>query len=71
VSEPILHHFDWSRYAEKVRVLPGIKGLAWRSVQVAAWEQRVRAVGHGRRSDYEAGEVVVHFPRIGYVVAAA
>jgi glutathione S-transferase len=34
VSELILHHFDWSPYAEKVRVLLGIKGLAWRSVQI-------------------------------------
>jgi glutathione S-transferase len=34
VSEPILHHFDWSPYAEKVRVLLGIKRLAWRSVQI-------------------------------------
>ncbi|HWJ05507.1 MAG TPA: glutathione S-transferase family protein [Steroidobacteraceae bacterium] len=32
--EPILHHFDWSPYAEKVRVLFGLKQLAWRSVQV-------------------------------------
>jgi glutathione S-transferase len=29
-----LHHFDWSPYAEKVRVLLGIKRLAWRSVQI-------------------------------------
>lgn len=34
MTEPILHHFDWSPYAEKVRVLLGIKGLAWGSVQV-------------------------------------
>jgi glutathione S-transferase len=34
VSELILHHFDWSPYAEKVRVLLGFKGLAWRSVQI-------------------------------------
>lgn len=34
MSEPILHHFDWSPYAEKVRVLFGLKRLAWRSVQV-------------------------------------
>jgi glutathione S-transferase len=34
VSELILHHFDWSPYAEKVRVLLGIKALAWRSVQI-------------------------------------
>ena len=32
--EPILHHFDWSPYAEKIRVLFGLKRLAWRSVQV-------------------------------------
>lgn len=34
MNELILHHFDWSPYAEKVRVLLGIKGLAWRSVQI-------------------------------------
>ena len=34
MSDLILHHFDWSPYAEKVRVLLGIKGLAWRSVQI-------------------------------------
>jgi glutathione S-transferase len=34
VSELILHHFDWSPYAEKARVLLGIKGLSWRSVQI-------------------------------------
>jgi glutathione S-transferase len=34
VAEPILHHFDGSPYAEKVRVLFGLKGIAWRSVQV-------------------------------------
>ena len=34
MAELILHHFDWSPYAEKVRVLLGIKGLAWRSVQI-------------------------------------
>jgi glutathione S-transferase len=34
MTEFVLHHFDWSPYAEKVRVLFGIKGLAWRSVQI-------------------------------------
>lgn len=34
MSELILHHFDWSPYAEKVRVLLGLKGLAWLSVQI-------------------------------------
>ena len=31
---PILHHFDWSPFAEKARVVFGLKGLAWRSVQI-------------------------------------
>lgn len=30
----ILHHFDASPYAEKARLLFGIKGLAWDSVQI-------------------------------------
>jgi glutathione S-transferase len=34
MSGLVLHHFDWSPYGEKVRVLLGIKGLAWRSVQI-------------------------------------
>ena len=34
VADLILHHFDLSPYAEKVRTLLGLKGLAWRSVQI-------------------------------------
>ncbi len=34
MSEPILHHFDWSPFAEKVRLALGLKALAWRSVQI-------------------------------------
>ena len=34
MSEIILHHFDISPFAEKVRVALGIKGLAWCSVQI-------------------------------------
>lgn len=34
MTDLILHHFDWSPYAEKVRVLLGIKGLPWRSVLI-------------------------------------
>jgi glutathione S-transferase len=34
VSELILHHFDVSPYAEKVRLMLGIKQLAWDSVQI-------------------------------------
>ena len=30
----ILHHFDASPFAEKVRLILGFKGLAWRSVQI-------------------------------------
>lgn len=32
MSELILHHYDFSNYAEKVRLALGYKGLAWRSV---------------------------------------
>ena len=34
MNELILHHYNESPYAEKVRVLLGHKGLAWRSVKV-------------------------------------
>jgi glutathione S-transferase len=32
MSELILHHYDTSPFSEKVRLLLGLKGLAWRSV---------------------------------------
>lgn len=32
-DEIILHHYDASPFSEKVRLLLGLKGLAWRSVQ--------------------------------------
>jgi glutathione S-transferase len=34
MAEIILHHYDISPYAEKVRLALGLKGLAWRSVQI-------------------------------------
>ncbi len=34
VSELILHHHDPSPFAEKIRLVFGIKGLSWRSVQI-------------------------------------
>ena len=34
MTDIILHHFDASPFAEKVRVALGIKGLAWRSVDI-------------------------------------
>lgn len=32
-SELILHHYDFSNYSEKVRLVLGIKDVAWRSVE--------------------------------------
>jgi len=34
VSDVILHHFDMSPYAQKVRTLLGLKRLSWQSVQI-------------------------------------
>jgi glutathione S-transferase len=34
MAELILHHFDLSPFAEKARLMLGLKGLAWRSVQI-------------------------------------
>lgn len=34
MADLILHHFDLSPFAEKVRLALGIKGVAWRSVQI-------------------------------------
>ena len=31
-SLPILHHYDFSPFAEKIRLALGIKGLRWHSV---------------------------------------
>ncbi len=34
MAELILHHYEVSPYSEKVRLMFGLKGLAWRSVQI-------------------------------------
>ena len=34
MHELILHHYELSPYAEKVRLMFGLKGLAWRSVEI-------------------------------------
>jgi glutathione S-transferase len=34
MPEPILHHYEMSPYAEKIRLVFGLKGLAWRSVLI-------------------------------------
>jgi len=33
-AELILHHYDFSNYSEKVRLVLGLKGLFWRSVAI-------------------------------------
>ena len=35
MAEIILHHYTLSPFSEKVRVTLGLKGLAWRSVDIA------------------------------------
>ena len=34
-AELILHHYDFSSYSEKVRLVLGLKGLTWRSVEIS------------------------------------
>ncbi len=34
MTDLILHHFDWSPFAEKARLALGLKGLSWSSVQI-------------------------------------
>jgi glutathione S-transferase len=34
MTEPVLHHYPFSPYAEKVRAMLGLKRLAWKSVQI-------------------------------------
>ena len=34
MTEPVLHHYSFSPYAEKVRAMLGFKGVAWKSVQI-------------------------------------
>lgn len=34
MNDLILHQFDWSPFAEKIRLAFGLKGLAWRSAEV-------------------------------------
>jgi len=34
MTEPVLHHYPFSPYAEKIRAMLGFKGIAWKSVQI-------------------------------------
>lgn len=40
MAEIILHHYPFSTFSEKVRAALGLKGLAWRSVEVAGMPPR-------------------------------
>jgi len=33
MNDLILHHYDFSNFAEKARLMLGFKGLAWRGVE--------------------------------------
>ena len=37
MAEIILHHYDRSPFAEKVRLVFGLKGVSWRSVEIPRW----------------------------------
>jgi glutathione S-transferase len=37
MSEIILHHYDRSPFSEKVRLVFGLKGISWRSVEIPRW----------------------------------
>jgi glutathione S-transferase len=37
MAEVILHHYDRSPFSEKVRLVFGLKAIAWRSVQIPRW----------------------------------
>jgi glutathione S-transferase len=34
MTEPVLHHYPFSPYAEKIRAMLGFKGITWKSVQI-------------------------------------
>src|SRR6185503_14336822 len=34
MTEPVLHHYSFSPYAEKVRAMLGFKGVTWKSVHI-------------------------------------
>jgi glutathione S-transferase len=40
MNEPILHHYDFSTFSQKVRTAFGLKRLAWRSVEIAGLPPR-------------------------------
>ena len=43
MAEIILHHYPLSPYSEKIRVSLGLKGVAWKSVEIPVWTPRAPA----------------------------
>ena len=40
MAEIILHHYPLSPYSEKIRLALGLKGVAWKSVEIPVWTPR-------------------------------
>ena len=40
MPEIILHHYPLSPYSEKIRLALGLKGIAWKSVEIPVWTPR-------------------------------
>lgn len=40
VTELILHHYDFSNFSEKIRLIMGLKTLRWSSVEIPAYEPK-------------------------------
>lgn len=48
MSDLILHHYPMSPFAEKVRLILGCKGLAWRSVPRSTTPQAAGLVNNDK-----------------------
>jgi len=76
MSGLILHHYGTSPFSEKVRLMLGLKGLAW---AVNFWVDPVAGTLAALASDrvvvardtFELGKTHIHFPRAGYSVGKA
>ena len=54
MTDIILHHYEISPYSEKVRLGLGLKGLAWRSVEIPVIMPKTRPDGADRRLPQDA-----------------
>src|SRR6516165_8565081 len=55
MTDIILHHYDTSPYAEKVRTGLGLKGLAWASVELSRHHAETESDGADGRLSQDAG----------------